>query len=184
MADVDKILANAMLGTTLAAIGTVPSSPAKIWRIKEIEWHDISGVDRTVKLFVAGAVAVTATRARETNVVTLTTSAAHGLTTGDRVNVLTVGGTGYNVSNVALASASGSTLTYANTGSDESSTADTAGRIILAQTELVSATVLANDTLDKTQGFCIPLTAGQVIAGYSDSANAVNVFLFGEESDA
>lgn len=68
-------------------------------------------------------------RERTANVATLTTSAAHNLTTGDYVRVATVGGANYN-DNIAQVTVTGATtFTYANTGGDEASTADTAGRV-------------------------------------------------------
>lgn len=68
-------------------------------------------------------------RARASNVATLTTSAAHNLSTGDYVQVASVGGAGYN-DNIAQVTVTGATtFTYANTGGDEASTADTAGRV-------------------------------------------------------
>lgn len=68
-------------------------------------------------------------RARADGVATLTTAATHGLSVGDAINVLTVGGTGYNGRVVVLSVPTSTTFTYASPGDDESSTADTAGRV-------------------------------------------------------
>jgi hypothetical protein len=69
----------------------------------------------------------TTNRARTSNVATITTSVAHGLAVGDIVETVSIGGTGYNSVNVVLSVPSGTTFTYASTGSDEGSTADTGG---------------------------------------------------------
>jgi hypothetical protein len=68
-------------------------------------------------------------RARATNVATLTTSAAHGFVVGDTVVITGVGGTGYNTTAVITTVPTTTTFTYANTGTNEGSTADTGGLI-------------------------------------------------------
>ena len=80
-------------------------------------------------------------RARTSNVATITTSAAHGMTIGAnetlylKVAGFTGGNTGYNTETtgtyiVAASSASGSTFTYANTGSNEATTAESSGYVM------------------------------------------------------
>lgn len=71
----------------------------------------------------------TATRARASNVATITTPAAHGLTAGMTVAISGLGGTGYNGTVVIASTPTGSSFTYANTGSNETATADTGGTI-------------------------------------------------------
>lgn len=71
----------------------------------------------------------TTNRARTSNVATITTSASHGLAIGDIVEVVSVGGTGYNGTVEVLTVPTGTTFTYANTGADEGSTADTGGTV-------------------------------------------------------
>ncbi len=72
----------------------------------------------------------TATRARASNVSTITTASPHGLQTGSIVTISKVGGTGYNAEDQSVTVVDSLTFTYANTGSNESSTADTAGYAI------------------------------------------------------
>lgn len=73
------------------------------------------------------------TRARDAGgVATITTSAAHGLTTGDLVTTTTFGGTGYNLQNTQVTVTGATTFTYFTIGAAEVSTADTAGRVNLA----------------------------------------------------
>lgn len=72
----------------------------------------------------------TATRARSSNVATITTGAAHRLSTGDQIVILGMGGTGYNTTTpVEVTVTNATTFTYPNTGSNEGSTADTGGTI-------------------------------------------------------
>lgn len=69
--------------------------------------------------------------ARASNVSTITTSSTHGYTTGDKVTISGVTTTGFNATNVTIASTpSTTTFTYANTGSDVTSTADATGVVI------------------------------------------------------
>jgi len=66
--------------------------------------------------------------ARTTNVATITTSSAHGYTTGDKVTISGVTTANFNAANVTIASApTTTTFTYANTGSDVATTTDTTG---------------------------------------------------------
>jgi len=79
-------------------------------------------------LFQLGVTSViTATRSRTTNVATLTTGSAHGLAVGDTVVITSVGGTGYNATAVVTVVGSTTSFSYANTGTNEGSTADTNG---------------------------------------------------------
>lgn len=75
----------------------------------------------------------TATRSRDAaNIATLTFSSAHGLKTGAYVTVTSLGGTGYNLTNVPITVTSTTSFTYYSFGTAEGSTADTAGRVDLA----------------------------------------------------
>lgn len=78
------------------------------------------------------ATAQTTFRARSANVATLTTSAAHGFRVGQRLRVDNMSGTGYIDSETVIQSIpTTTTLTYMNSGSDEASTADAGGIIML-----------------------------------------------------
>lgn len=72
----------------------------------------------------------TATRARASNVATLTFDRPHRRLTGDVVTISGVSGTGYNAEGVAVTVIDATTFTYTNSGSNEASTADTGGRFI------------------------------------------------------
>jgi len=71
----------------------------------------------------------TTNRARTSNVATLTTGAAHGFKVGDTLTMTGIGGTGYNATAVVATVPTTTTFTYANTGDNEGSTADTGGSI-------------------------------------------------------
>lgn len=81
----------------------------------------------------------TTNRERTSNVATITTSTSHGLAVGDIVEVVSVGGTGYNGTVEVATVPTGTTFTYANTGSNEGSTADTGGTVYVCMGGRVSA---------------------------------------------
>lgn len=86
-------------------------------------------------------VMATTFRARTSNVATLT-MLAHKFLVGDIVTVATVGGTGYN-GTVTLTAVTGTTISYASTGSNEGSTADVAGTVTIG-TRVYTAAVDEN----------------------------------------
>jgi hypothetical protein len=68
---------------------------------------------------------------RASNVATITTSAAHGYVANDKVTLSGITTSAFNAANVTVVSApTSTTFTYANTGSDVSSTADATGVVI------------------------------------------------------
>ncbi len=80
----------------------------------------------------AGTQVATTKRSRSSNVATLTFAADPNITVGDIVTITSAGGTGYNASQVTVTAASAAapwTISYANTGSNEAETTDTAGRV-------------------------------------------------------
>lgn len=102
--------------------------------------------DSGLMVFGSKPLAVATTfRARAANVATVTINATGGVATGtnagagtnnvvvgDHITITGLGGVGYNVADVvvtAVSGASGNVISYANTGSNEGSTADTAGTV-------------------------------------------------------
>lgn len=71
----------------------------------------------------------TVSRARTTNVSTIIVDSAHGLITGDTVTIEGLGGSNYNDADVSVTVTNSTTFTYANTGSNEGTTGDTAGLV-------------------------------------------------------
>ena len=71
----------------------------------------------------------TASRARASNVATITTATAHGLTPGMTVTVSGVGGSGYNGTVSVASTPSSTSFTYSNTGTTETTTTDTGGTV-------------------------------------------------------
>lgn len=76
-------------------------------------------------------------RARATDVATIVTDEAHTLAIGDVVEIIGVGGTGYNGVHVVASTPTATSFTYANTGSDEGTEADTGGTIYKSMGGLV-----------------------------------------------
>jgi len=77
---------------------------------------------------------VSVSRSRDSgNVATIVTS-AHGLNTGAYVTVSSMGGTGYNLTNVQVTVLSSTSFSYFSLGAAEGVTADVAGRIDIAGT--------------------------------------------------
>jgi hypothetical protein len=66
------------------------------------------------------------------NTVTITTSAPHGLTTGDYVTTTGFGGTAYNLSNTQVTVINPTQFSYFSFGAAEANTADVNGRVNLA----------------------------------------------------
>ncbi|TDX61917.1 lysophospholipase L1-like esterase [Methylosinus sp. sav-2] len=108
-----KILTGASLGfPTVAAMALVTTAAANIRAIVE---SDI--------------VARTAYRGRSSNIATIVTETPHGLTPGAKVNIRNLGASSYNADQVAVTVVDYATFTYANSGGNESATADTAGQV-------------------------------------------------------
>jgi len=76
------------------------------------------------------ASSATASRARDDDVATIVTAAAHGLSSGQHVQITGLGGADYEAADVAVTVVDATTFTYANEGADESTTADTDGTVI------------------------------------------------------
>lgn len=86
------------------------------------------GHNLTIQSTFAGK--TTATRARATNVATLTFTNPHLLQTGDLVTISGVSGTGYNSTTpVAVTKVTTKSITYQNAGANEAPTADVGGTV-------------------------------------------------------
>lgn len=101
----------------------------------------------------SGTVTVATTqRARTSNVATLTIG-SHNLIAGTRVTVTGLGGTGYNAASVILTTVAATTISYANTGSDEGTTADTGGTVAIHSQVVkveVNGVTITNGAVDWT----------------------------------
>jgi hypothetical protein len=78
-------------------------------------------------------------RSRSANVATITTNLEHGYETGDEVQISNMDSSGYNGEYLTITVTGTNTFTYANAGSNEASTAETGGFVIL--TSRISMTV-------------------------------------------
>lgn len=74
---------------------------------------------------------VTTTRERTSNVAKLGLAAGHGLVAGFKVTIagFTGGNTGYNAAGVLITATTSTSISYANTGANEGTTADVLGRV-------------------------------------------------------
>lgn len=104
-----------------ANISSCGSSPTNIvFTVKDSTGADVT---RAVTALVIS------TRARASNVATIVTDEVHGLTTGNLVTIFDCAGTGYDAASVAVTVVNTTTFTYANAGANETTTAETAGRV-------------------------------------------------------
>lgn len=81
---------------------------------------------------------VMASRARHANVATITTDDDHGLMTDDYVDVFDCEGVGYDAEHVKVTVSSPTIFTYANTGAEEATAVDVAGRVATADHSVVT----------------------------------------------
>jgi len=139
-------------------------------------YHDVAELPIYASRYYGDDSIKTTHRSRSSNVATLTTAAAHGLISNQVVTVASVGGTGYNAANVAITVTSTTAFTYANTGSDEGSTADTAGVITNDSftddfDHLNLIDILLTDDFDPPNTAMIGLTLAQnnMVAGFFDN---------------
>jgi hypothetical protein len=71
----------------------------------------------------------TVSRERTSNVATLEVALAHGFSVGQKVEILDVGGDGYNGEHTVLSTPTATTFTYASTEANEANTADAGGTV-------------------------------------------------------
>jgi len=98
-----------------------------------------------------GTSAATVNRARTSDVATIETATAHGLTVGRAVKVSGMSGTGYNGVSAVVSVPDTTHFTYANDGDDEGEIADTGGTTVLcpAVTWSGTYTATASETYDR-----------------------------------
>lgn len=107
---------------------------AKFWTFFT---NDDAGANAGNDFNTSGAILVatanlvgTSTRERTSNVATIVTASAHGLTTGDLVTVSAMTDTTFNAVGVEVTVTNATTFTYANTGTDVTSGSDTGGSVV------------------------------------------------------
>lgn len=81
---------------------------------------------------------VMASRARHSDVATITTDDNHGLTTDDYVDVFDCEDPSYDAEHVKVTVTGLTTFTYANTGDEETTTEDVTGRVATAADSVVT----------------------------------------------
>jgi hypothetical protein len=120
--------------TTAAAHGLVVNQVVTVASMTDGTYDDadvvIASVPTSTTFTYVGTGGVATTLyERTTNVSTLTTSAAHGLSTSDVVNISGMTDTTFNETSVTITVTGATTFTYPNTGGNAGSTADTGGLI-------------------------------------------------------
>ena len=118
----------------------------------------------------------TTQRVRSSNVSTLTTSAVHGLSSGNAVTISAMGDATYNATDVQVTVVDTTHFSYPNTGTDESITADTAGVITFTGFTddfdfLNLVDLLVTDDYDKPNENMIGILLAQnnMVAGFFDN---------------
>jgi hypothetical protein len=118
----------------------------------------------------------TTQRVRSSNVSTLTTSAVHGLSSGNTVTISAMGDATYNATDVQVTVVDTTHFSYPNTGTDESITADTAGVITFTGFTddfdfLNLVDLLVTDDYDKPNENMIGIILAQnnMVAGFFDN---------------
>lgn len=76
------------------------------------------------------ASSATASRARDDDVATIVTTAAHGLSSGQHVQITGLAGADYDATDVVITVVDATTFTYPNEGADEGTTVDADGTVI------------------------------------------------------
>jgi hypothetical protein len=126
----------------------------------------------------------TSSRARASNVATITTSSAHTLFVGARINISGLSGTGYNGVQTVVSIPSSTTFTYASTGSDESTATDTNGTVLISGLVSIAPTNAAPNILLSIGASAASATVQQTIQinnnGY-DVPSAVNASSNGDK---
>lgn len=119
----------------------------------------------------------TVSRARATNVATIVTATAHGLETGDDVQVSGLGGTGYATSSAAEVTVVDATsFTYANTGDNENTTADTAGTVLKLAVDLYWHLPFNNKISTTFADQIVKVEAGRREKNFADFIKGLHVF--------
>ena len=136
--------------------------------------HDASEVpaDDSAEYWADTSITTTL-RERTSNVATLTTAAAHGLSTGHVIAITNMTDTDYNDAAASITVTGATTFTYANTAGDEVSTGDTAGTIanysFVDDFDYLNLTdLLGTDDYDVPDSSMVGITAAQngIIAGF------------------
>ena len=171
-------VANLTLGFSATLQG---DSNAKFWAFFT---NDDAGANAGNDFNTSGAILVatanavaSASRSRASNVATINTGAAHGLTTGDLVTITGMGGTGYNATAVEVTVVDTDTFTYANSGTDEGNTADTGGTV----TQLIAGNVGGNTSRQFTFAYDTNVQRGSGSDGVDAPITVVAIGLSGAQ---
>lgn len=129
-----------------------------------------------VSLAPTGLIPTTTQRSRTSNVATLTLAAPHELLVNEKINVTSMGDSSYN-GLVVLTAVTSTTISYASTGADEATTADTAGRVECDRYiyAYFSSGALALEARGRSIGHSTDATTGVEVASSDNSRTFVGI---------
>lgn len=147
-----------------------------------VKSYTTSGSASTSVTVSFGLTATIATVSRLTNTTTLTTAANHGLTTGDYVTVVCTSDTSFNATQITVIVTGLTTFTYANSGTNGSSTG---GSVYVGATGISLLSGASNGATSLTFTSTTGVRYGQLIQGsasidagtYVLGVNATTVYL-------
>lgn len=115
-------------------------------------------------------------RARTTNVATIGTAEAHGLAVGNEVIISDLGGLGYNGTWTVASVPDSTHFTYANTGTNETETADTEGTIKSKKKINLSAIPVSSDPKVDKKRIYRTTEGGAIFFWVADITNATTTY--------
>lgn len=180
MAETFKELADSVLAAKPTAAYTVPGSTTG--KVKTLLLSNLGPNDVAVHIYAGTGPVATSTRARNgSNVATIVTGSAHGLSSNDYADIQGLGGTGYNATRVQVTVSDTTTFTYANTGSSETTTSDTGGAVMPRAKRVLALTVKAEDTVEFSPAMPLFLSAAEVLTAWAATAGVIRLHAIGSE---
>ncbi len=161
-----------------SGVPAVAQSPATA-QFSIIKGSAAAGTNQITSVKVFGLPFNTVSRARTTNVATLVLTSTTGFTTGDLVRIINVTDPSFNSPSVAI-TVVGSSITYANTGANVGTTADTAGTAIDLSVGIEILNVAQNWTSSNTvtaSNIARQINSFTSTPDYTASANANTINL-------
>lgn len=144
------------------------------------------GRDDTSIVF-SGTTSATASRSRTSNVATIITSTAHGLTTNDTVTISGMSDSTYNGSYKTVTVVNATTFTYSSTGGDEGTITDTSGSVTtwsnITVNPFYGGKAKSSSTVGDTFTITFTGTSVGVVAEISNTMGKISFSLDGGEAE-
>lgn len=166
---------------TSVSIGSSTASENVSSNVKSYTTNGSAGTTVTVNV---GYTLIISTVARATSTATVTTTANHGLTTGDTVTVVCLGDTSFSANNVSVTVTSLTAFTYSNSGTNVTATASS-GSVYIGATSIALSTAGASSDTALTFASTTGARAGMLVQGsanipagtYVTGVNSTRVYL-------